>query len=173
VSTKILDLSIDDKGQVDMWALCATSEISAQHAHLYRESLAKVGIGCLILDWPDHTLPPLAVLVAMALSTSERFLKDHSTNKPKVADVRIQLDAIHADSQFLDMATKLRHTLREPTLGLGIARAANKAWLLDAFSDRRQARRFFGQPLAPLGKMGLAWVERTALVASLARRDDP
>ncbi len=168
VSNKLLELSIDDKGQVDTWALCATSAISAQHAVLYRDSLTKSGIGCLILDWPDHTLPTLATLLAMAPATTEQFLKDHSTVKPKVADVRRHLDGIAADSQFPSNSDSLRGVLNEPLLGLGLAKAANKAWLLSAFSDRKRARQFFGQPLAPLDATGLAWAERTALVGELA-----
>src|SRR5258706_7298237 len=37
VSSKILELSVDDKGQVDTWVLCATSPISTQHVELYRD----------------------------------------------------------------------------------------------------------------------------------------
>jgi hypothetical protein len=50
VSAKILDLTIDDEGQVDTWILCATSPISTRHANTYHQSLAEAGIGCLILD---------------------------------------------------------------------------------------------------------------------------
>ena len=168
VSSKILDLSVDDKGQVDTWALCATSAIRAQHVDLYQEALAKFGIGCLILDWPDNTLPSLATLLAMAASTSEQFLKDHGTDKPRVAHVRVNLDAIAADSQFLTMAAGIRRLLREPGLGLGIAKAANRAWLVEAFSGRDEARMAFGQPLAPLDPKGLTWAERHELVGKLA-----
>jgi hypothetical protein len=168
VSNKILELSVDDQGQVDTWVLCATSPISTQHVDLYRNALAKAGIGCLILDWPDHTLPSLAVLFAMAASATEQFLNDHSTDTLKVVNVGADLKAIAADCQFAAMSDALRDMLREPTLSLGIAKAANKSWLSDAFSDRRRARQFFGQPLAPLDSKGLAWVERAALVASLS-----
>jgi hypothetical protein len=168
VSSKILDLSVDDKGQVDTWALCATSAIHAQHVDLYREALAKVGIGCLILDWLENTLPPLATLLAMAASTAEQFLKDHSTDKPKVAGIRAHLDAIAADSQFLAVAAGVRGLLREPAQGLGIAKAANKTWLVEAFSDRSEARLVFGQPLAPLDPEGITWAERPELVGKLS-----
>lgn len=168
VSSKILELSVDEKGQVDTWALCATSAISTQHADLYREALADAGIGCLIVDWPDHTLPPLAVLLAMAPTTTEKFLNDHSQDKAKVVNARLHLEAIAADSLYSATAAGLRDMLREPTLGLGITKAANKAWLVEAFSDRKLARQFFGQPLAPLDPVGLTWVDRKALINGLA-----
>ena len=118
VSNKLLELSIDDKGQVDTWVLCATAPISSQHSELYRKSLAKAGIGCLILDWPEHTLPPLAVLLASSPATTEQFLNKHTTDASKVAGVRTHLDGIAADGQFADNATGLRRLLREPILEL-------------------------------------------------------
>lgn len=84
VSGKIVDLANDDKGQVDTWILCATSPVSSQHADKYRGSLAAIGIGCLILDWPPGTLPPLAVLLAMAAPRVERFVQDHSQDPSAV-----------------------------------------------------------------------------------------
>src|SRR5258706_2336658 len=40
VTGKIVDLAADDKGQVDTWILCATSEVPALNADTYRSSLA-------------------------------------------------------------------------------------------------------------------------------------
>lgn len=169
VSSKILELSVDDKGQVDTWALCATAPISTQHVEMYRQALAKVGIGCLILDWPDQTLPQLAVLLAMAPARTEEFLKDHSKDKAKVAAVRLDLDAVAAYSEFAAQSSKLAQMLREPVLGLGLVKAANRRSLTQSFSDRKRARLLFGQPLAPLDPTGLPWFERTALIGSLMR----
>ena len=168
VSSKLLELAIDDKGQVDTWVLCATSAISTQHAELYGQSLAGPGIGCLILDWAEHTLPSLAVLLAMTPAITARFIIDHSTDKSKVAGIRATLDAIASDNQFENMAVGLRSQLRDPLLGLGLAKAANRTWMTEAFSDRRQARQYFGQPLAPLDPAGLTWVDRATLVGELS-----
>jgi hypothetical protein len=164
VSGKIVDLANDDKGQVDTWILCATSSVNSQHADKYRGSLAAIGIGCLILDWSPGTLPPLAVLLAMAASRVERFVLDHSQDPSAVAGIRADLDAVATDSQFAGMSTSLRSMVRDGSVGLGLAKAANQAALVKAFSDRREARRLFGQPLAPMDKSGLAWAERPALV---------
>src|ERR1700730_5295712 len=68
VTGKIVDLAADDKGQVDTWILCATSEVPALNADTYRSSLATFGVGCVILDWPATTLPTVALLLAMAPS---------------------------------------------------------------------------------------------------------
>ncbi|MFK4539853.1 hypothetical protein ABIA00_008036 [Bradyrhizobium ottawaense] len=164
VSGKIVDLANDDKGQVDTWILCATSPVSSQHADKYRGSLAAIGIGCLILDWPPGTLPLLAVLLAMAAPRVERFVQDHSQDPSAITSLRADLDAVATDSQFAGMSTSLRSMVRDGSVGLGLAKAANQSALVKAFSDRREARRLFGQPLAPMDKSGLAWAERPALV---------
>ena len=164
VNGKIVDLANDDKGQVDTWILCATSPVNSQHADRYRGSLAAFGIGCLILDWPSGTLPPLAVLLAMAASRVERFIQDHSQNPAAVTGVRADLDAVAADSQVADMSTNLRSAVRDGSIGLGLVKAANRSALVKAFSDRREARRLFGQPLAPMDSSGLPWAERPTLV---------
>lgn len=164
VNSKIVDLANDDKGQVDTWILCATSSVSSQHADKYRGSLAALGIGCLILDWQPGTLPSLAVLLAMAASTVESFVTMHSQDPPAVAGVRADLDAVAADGQFAEMSTNLRAAICDGSLGLGLAKAANRSSLMKAFSDRREARRLFGQPLAPMDKSGLPWAERPTLV---------
>jgi hypothetical protein len=164
VTGKIVDLSNDDKGQVDTWILCATSSINSQHADKYRGSLAAFGIGCLILDWPAGTLPTLAVLFSMAAARVERFVLDHSQDPSAVTGIRADLEAVAADSQFVDMSTSLRSMVRDGSVGLGLAKAANRAALVEAFSDRREARRLFGQPLAPMDKSGLPWAERPTLV---------
>ncbi|MGY3690568.1 hypothetical protein ACVIGA_000648 [Bradyrhizobium sp. USDA 3240] len=164
VNSKIVDLANDDKGQVDTWILCATSPVSSQHAKKYHGSLAALGIGCVILDWPPETLPTLAVLLAMAASRVERFVLDHSQDPSAVTGIRADLDAVAADGQFTDLSTNLRSMVRDGSVGLGLAKAANRSALTRAFSDRRQARGLFGQPLAPLDKSGLPWAERPTLV---------
>jgi hypothetical protein len=164
VTGKIVDLANDEKGQVDTWILCATSSVNSQHADKYRGSLAALGIGCLILDWPAGTLPTLAVLFAMAAARVERFVLDHSQDPTAVMGIRADLDAVAADGQFVDMSTSLRSMVRDGSVGLGLAKAANRTALVEAFSDRREARRLFGQPLAPMDMSGLAWAERPALV---------
>ncbi|MCP3414258.1 hypothetical protein NLM16_09115 [Bradyrhizobium brasilense] len=167
VTGKIVDLAADDEGQVDTWILCATSEVPALNADTYRSSLATFGVGCVILDWPATTLPTLAVLLAMAASRVEQFVLAHSKDPSSVAGIRADLDAVAADSQFAPMSKELTSTLRDESIGLGMAKAANRMSLIGAFSDRGEARRMFGQPLAPLDPSGLPWAERSALVQKI------
>ncbi|MGE0851965.1 MAG: hypothetical protein AB7O44_20490 [Hyphomicrobiaceae bacterium] len=167
VSSKLVELIVDDVGQVDTWVLCSTSPISAQHAQLYQKSLERVGVGCLILDWADHTLPKLAVLLASAAGTTQQFIEQHGTDKSKSESLSAALAAIIADSGFRITSMNLGAMLREPTVGIGIAKAANKRWFVEAFSDRRIARRYFGQPLAPLEITRASWIERPVLLAEM------
>lgn len=167
VTGKIIDLAADDDGQVDTWILCATSEVPALSADTYRSSLATFGVGCVILDWPATTLPTLAVLLAMAASRVEHFVLAHSKDPALVAGIRADLDAVAADNQFAAMSKALTSTLRDESIGLGMAKASNRRALIEAFSDRGEARRMFGQPLAPLDPSGLPWAERSALVQKI------
>jgi hypothetical protein len=125
VSGKIVDLASDDKGQVDTWILCATSEVPSQNADKYRSSLATFGVGCVILDWPATTLPTLAVLLAMASCRVEQFVLAHSQDPALVTGIRDDLDAVAADSQFAAISKNLTSTLRDESVGLGMAKAAN------------------------------------------------
>ena len=168
VAKKLLELDLDDEGQVDTWALCATSAISTQLEEQCRKSLAKNGIGCLILDWPDHAWPPLAVALALCPATTDVFISTHSTDKSKVAGLRAHLDAIAADNSFSAVAISIRSMLTEPTLGLGLAKAVNRDRLIGILSARQEARRAFGQPLAPLDPAGLQAVDRSDLEKKLS-----
>jgi len=137
VTGKIVDLAADDKGQVDTWILCATSEVPSHHADTYRSSLATFGVGCVILDWPATTLPTLAVLLAMAASRVEHFVLAHSKDPALVVGVRADLDAVARDSQFAVESKNLRSALRDESVGLGMAKAANRSALIEAFSAPR------------------------------------
>lgn len=84
-----------------------------------------------------------------------------------MAGIRADLDAVAADSQFAAMSKKLTSTLRDESVGLGMAKAANRTALIGVFSDRGEARQMFGQPLAPLDPSGLPWAARSALVQKI------
>jgi len=168
VSNKLLEISNDDQGQIDTWILAATSEISSQHAEFYRESLTNAGIGFLILDWSENALPILAVALAKARHAAEQFLDDHLSDKSKITAALSALDAIATNQLFSDLSNALVQSIREPALGLGIAKARNRAWLVEAFSNKKRARQFFGQPLAPLDRSGLAGVARPQLNTKLS-----
>lgn len=103
----------------------------------------------------------------MAANITEQFICAHSTDKSKTSDLYADLAAIKADRQFSRNESGLRALLNEPGVGFGLAKAKNKKWMVETFSDRREARRFFGQPLAPLDSTGLAWTDRPEHTTSL------
>jgi hypothetical protein len=53
---------------VDMWVLCATSEMGEGVLQKLQEMLEKKGITLLRLDWTEAPLPRLAVLLAATQS---------------------------------------------------------------------------------------------------------
>lgn len=149
VLTKIAELSIGDKGDIDLWILGATTQVRTQLVDDVRELGQKNGIATLILDWSDESLPPLAVALAMAESTVSAFLEKHVKVSTLASNAVAALMAIREDDRFASHATRIRALLQEPVTGAGIAKHANKAWLIDVFSSKRQARRFLRQPLSP------------------------
>lgn len=165
--SKLSEIIAADKGGLDIWILCATSPISSQHAEHCKAVLGRVGIGCLIIDWQETALPLLAVLVASSPSTTEAFLTSHSQDSTKITGIRHHLNEIAGERQFTDFSALLRTELKQPSLGLALAKAANSRWLYSAFSNRQQARRYFGQPLAPLEATGLGLIDRSVLTKTL------
>jgi hypothetical protein len=154
IATKLMDLKIDNQGQVDTWILGATSEVPALNAKDFRELAEREGIGIVLLDWSDNApLPALATVMAMGQDVTTKFLKDH-LNKPVdaviLAGALAAIDHLVSIPEFKAQAATLQNELRNPSVGLGLAKAANRKWFAGVFSDRRVARQMFGQPLAPM-----------------------
>ena len=149
VLAKIAELSVSDT-VTDLWILGATTAISSQNADLIREVGNRHGISTLILDWSEVSLPPLAVVLALSENEVMQFLDRYIDNKSMLKPARNALVAIRNHTGFEEHAARLRSLLDEPTMGTGLFKKANNDWLMSVFSDRRKARRFLGQPLAPL-----------------------
>jgi len=164
ILTKIAELSISDKGDVDLWLLGATTQVRAQLADDVRELGKKYGIATLILDWSDSDLSPLAVALAMAETRAAVFLNNHVKDSELVSNAITALDAIRANDGFASHAGRIRAQLQEPTTGTGVAKQANRAWLIEVFTSKRQAKRFLRQPLAPGDKTAGEPAPRNALV---------
>ena len=75
ILSKIAELSIGNKGDVDLWVLGATTEVGSQLADDVQALGEKNGISALVLDWSESGLPPLASALAMAGTATEDFLK--------------------------------------------------------------------------------------------------
>jgi len=164
VLTKIAELSVDDKGSIDLWVLGATTQVRAQLADDVRAHGEKSGIKTLILDWSDTGLPPLAVALAMAETRVTDFLRSYVRESELASIAVAALCAIREDAGFADNAGRIRVLLSEPTTGTAIARPANSAWLVDVFSSKAKARRVLRQPLCPGDRTRGEPAARTTLV---------
>ena len=167
VLSKIAELSISDGGNIDLWVLGATSSVRSQLADDVCKLGEERGIGTFILDWTDIGIPPLAVALAMAETVTASFLDSHLSDKALVANTRASLRAILDIKAFAGHAARIRSALREPSLGIGIARPGNSEWLTDIFSSKQRARRFMGQPLAPQDLSVGKTLARDALVSRM------
>ena len=131
-------------GDIDVWALGATSEVGDDTLMRLRGRLEEKGITLLALDWTAHPLPPLAVFLAAAKSATLQFFNQHV---PKVSNSELSglLNTIAADSTFAQQAEKLKKELSEAHVGLDALREKNAKWLQDRFHGRGLSRQTFGQ----------------------------
>ena len=148
VNAKLGELAIDDRG-IDLWALCATTQVSAQIADRVRRFGEQFAISTVVLDWSEYGVPFLATMLSMASHTVETFLSTHAKKQPDIGAVRTALKAISDHKGFASQAERIRQILTAPTTGLEAARVASAKWLGEAFSNRQTARLRLEQPLSP------------------------
>ena len=153
IAVKFMDIMADDQGQVDTFIIGSTSSIPALKAEDIRRIFETTGIGLILLDWPDNAaFPPLATIVILGREAAGEFLSSHITD---TRDAKLLSDALNAMEQlaalpeFHRQSHALRQEITSPSIGLGLAKAANHRWFNEVFSNRVLARRHFGQPLAP------------------------
>ena len=160
IADKLMYLKADNQGQVDTWILAATSEVYAQDAKVFRDMASNDGIGMMILDWSDTSLPSLATALCAAKQATIDFLRAHWVPVDKAAALEVEraIDHISSLPEFLATSANLRDMFSRPSVGLGLAKSANRVWHSRVFSSRIIARQHFGQPLAPRDLTGLsAW----------------
>ena len=164
--SKLGELFVRD-ADIDLWVLCATSPLGSQIADDVSTFGERSSISTLILDWSDNGLPPLAVALAAASGKTRNFLRER--NGPEGSTVRVEaaLRAVENDPAFEPQAARIREDLRDPTLGMDIARRANAGWLTETYSDQQLARQRLGQPLSPSAPEGGKSHDRKDLVAEL------
>lgn len=133
-------------GDIDVWALGASSEVGDDTLANLTEMLADEGITLLALDWATQPLPPLAVFLAASKPATLQFFNQHM---PKVSNSELSglLDTIAADSAFAQQAEKLKKELSEAHVGLDALREKNAKWLQERFNDRGLSRQTFGQDI--------------------------
>ena len=166
VLSKIAELSMSTKGEIDLWVLGATCPVTSQLADDVRQLGAHNGITTLILDWSGVDLPSLGVALSMADTTAANFLDNHLEERKIAAPARKALKAIRDDIAFSAHSTRIRSELSEPAMGIAIARRANTKWLTSVFSDKQRARLFLGQPLSPRAPGGPT-LTRSTLVGKM------
>ena len=153
ISVKLMDLVADDQGQVDTWIIGATSPIPALNAKDFRSFAESVGIGIVLLDWTDNTpLPPLATMIVMGGQAAKDFFRSHlnePTDENLLSDALTAIDHLALLPEFATQSNTLRQEIKNPSVGLGLAKAANQSWFRKVFSCQALARQQFGQPLAP------------------------
>ena len=166
VNEKLGELAIDDRG-ADLWAFCATTEVSAQIADNVRRFGDQHAISTIIIDWSENSLPPLAVLLAMASQTVLEFLSIHAEDRIDARAVKKALNIISNEVDFANQAGRLRESLRTPTIGLNAAKLASADWLGEALADKQQARHRLEQPLSPADGTEGTTLDRHSLVEKL------
>ena len=153
ITAKLMDLMADNQGQVDTWIIAATSPIPALNAKDFRVSAESVGIGIVLLDWTNNTpLPPLAAVIVMGGQAAKDFLRAHlndPTDESLLTEALTAIDHLALLPEFTTQSGTLRQEIKNPSVGLGLAKAANQNWFRKAFSCQALARQQFGQPLAP------------------------
>ena len=149
VTAKVADILASDDPP-DLWVLAATVKATSQTVATLRGAFGKVETSLLVLDWPANTtLPPLALLCAMARDVCSDFITRHARTPIDQTALTAALAKLAALPAFAARAAELRAELRAPQLGLATARAANQAIYRAAFARTDDARHRFGQPLAP------------------------
>lgn len=147
-----------------LWILGATVEVSTQLVDVLTAGAERLGVGLLLLDWPDASaFPPLALACAMAPEETVGFLTRQAVSAQLVAEAASALRDLKNAEGFVEASGILAARLREPSLALPGARAANQTLLREAFGDRRKAQLMLGQALAPGSDAALPTRDRAEL----------
>ena len=97
-------------------------------------------------------MPPLPTVVTLGREAAKSFLRDHIAD-PKDAKLLnaalLGIDHLADHPEFGTRSATLLQEMRRPSVGLGLAKAANHSWLREVFSNRVLARQHLGQLLAP------------------------
>src|SRR6202035_3343219 len=65
IVSKIAEIAVNDDGDADLWIVGSTGTIRSQDVTTIEGVGKTLGIGTLILDWPDTGLAPFAALLGM------------------------------------------------------------------------------------------------------------
>jgi hypothetical protein len=168
IYSKILEIAADKTSNTELYVLAATSPISTQHMTTLKEGARRLGMGLMVLAWPETGLAELAALLAMTPNVSAKFVVKHTfINEAEIAS---QLSAVRAHPQFQARSEELLANLSQPSIAPAFALKDNVAWLSEAFSDKRRARSVFGQALSPADASISCAIDRTDLRTKVANK---
>lgn len=123
---------------VDLWLLATTRRIDAsdrEKLHKYGET---VGIGIVVLDWPDDMgqLCDLTVICASATDTCNTFFESQPPTEA--------LKLIRRDSSFERMRSEILDRLTQPDVGYDSARLSCERWMVEAQDSLENAKSRLG-----------------------------
>jgi len=166
IAGKIWIASHEMSSDIDLWVLCATSEMGDGVLAKLEQMLEEKGISLLVLDWTGTPLPRLAVLLAAARFKVSAWCRTHSSAELSHIDETLAL--VVADAAFAKAVESLKSDTNAAHVGLATLASANKLWCNKVFSDRASAQRTFGQYLTVSDPTRRA-VARPAIEANLER----
>lgn len=145
VAGKIWVASHEMSSDIDLWVLCATSEMGDGSLVKLEQMLEEKGISLLMLDWTAAPLPRLAVLLAAARSKVSAWCKLHAPDE--LSDIDQALALVAGDTAYAEAIESLKSDTNPAHVGLAAMANANKLWCNEVFSKRTAAQKAFGQYL--------------------------
>lgn len=149
VAGKIWIASNELASNVDVWVLCATSEMGDGVLSKLEQMLEDKGITLLMLDWTVAPLPRLAALLAATRSSVKQWLEQH-TSSATAETVDSELQLVEANAAFISARDQLIRDISAGHSGLAALAKVNQDWSARAFSDRTSSKSAFGQYLTVL-----------------------
>ena len=134
-------------GDIDLWALGATSEVGDDVVKKLVSILEKDGVSLVMLDWAARPLPPLAVLLAAEKDVTLKWIARYRPDV-NLSGVSDQFDQIASDPAFQSQVALLRDEFSAAKVGLDALRRRAEQWLRKRLADRSLSQRAFGQYVA-------------------------
>uniref|UniRef100_UPI003593156C hypothetical protein n=1 Tax=Thiocapsa sp. TaxID=2024551 RepID=UPI003593156C len=151
VAGKIWMASNELTTDVDLWALCATSEMGDGVLARLEEMLEERGISLLMLDWTVTPLPRLAVLLAAARTAVAKWCSEHAL-QVVASKIDEALGDVETDTAFASAYNELRADTSAGHSGLSALAEANQIWAGRVLSDRTASQHAFGQYLTVMDR---------------------
>ena len=157
---KITDAS-NARVPVDLWLLVATRRVDVSDREKLQEYGESIGIGVVVLDYPDNLtqLCDLMVICASATNACNTFLK---SSVPLTA----ALELIRRNTEFEGIHSRIIDRLMRADTGYESARLASERWIVEAQDSLSTARSRLGGHHS-LRKSEYGVIRRTVINAQL------